>query len=55
MIDRLKKELIYIDEGLYHMELDNEIWTKHYRYLCKRRKIIKVTLKKLQKLEGKLK
>ena len=51
MIEKLRDELKAIEEGIEYMELSDTAWTPAYTNLCKKRKILKKTINKLQKLE----
>jgi hypothetical protein len=51
MIEKLKQELRSIEEGIEYMELSDTAWSPAYTNLCKKRKILKRTIKKLQRLE----
>ena len=51
MIDKLKQELASIEEGIKYMELADTAWSPAYTKLCKTRRILKKTIKKLEKLE----
>lgn len=53
MIQKLKDELRSIEEGIEYMELSDTAWSPAYTNLCKKRKILKRTIKKLQRLEVK--
>lgn len=52
MIDKLKEELASIEEGIEYMELADTAWSPAYTKLCKKRRILKKTIHKLEKLEG---
>lgn len=51
MIEKMKDELRAIEEGICYMELTDTAWSPAYTNLCKKRKILKKAIKKLQKLE----
>lgn len=51
MIQKLKEELRSIEEGIAYMELSDTAWSPAYTNLCKKRRILKRTIKKLQRLE----
>lgn len=51
MIEKLKEELRSIEEGIEYMELSDTAWHPAYTNLCKKRRILKKTIKKLEKLE----
>lgn len=53
LMKKLKTELRVIEEGIEHMELSDTAWSREYTKLCKQRRILKSTIKKLEKLEGK--
>lgn len=53
IIEILKKELRAIEEGIAHMEMTDTAWHRDYTTLCKKKKIIKKAIRKLQKLEEK--
>lgn len=52
MIETIKKEIRAIEEGIEYMELADTAWTPAYTKLRKTKRILKRTLKKLQRLEG---
>lgn len=51
MIEKLRDELRSIEEGIEYMELTDTAWSPAYTILCKKRRLLKKTIKKLQKLE----
>ena len=51
MIEKLKEELRSIEEGIEYMELSDTAWSPAYTNLCKKRRILKKTIHKLEKLE----
>jgi hypothetical protein len=51
MIQKLKDELSSIEEGIYYMEQSDTAWSPAYTKLCKKRRILKKTIRKLEKLE----
>ena len=51
MIETIKKEIRAIEEGIEYMELSDTAWHPAYTTLRKRRRILKRTLKKLERLE----
>ena len=51
MIELLKKELMSIEEAIIYMEQTDTAWYPAYAILCKKRRILKRAIKKLQKLE----
>lgn len=51
MIEKIKNELMFLEEGIEFMEKADIAWTSMYTKLCKQRKILKRTLRKLEKLE----
>lgn len=51
MIEKLKDELRSIEEGIEYMELSDTTWSPAYTALCKKRRILKKTIKKLERLE----
>lgn len=51
MIEKLKHELRSIEEALSYMEATDTTWHPHYTKLIKKSKILKKTIKKLNKLE----
>ena len=53
MLEKLKTELKTIEEGIEYMELSDTAWSPEYTKLCKRKRIIKKTIKKLERLEEK--
>jgi hypothetical protein len=51
MIEKLKDELSSIEEGIYYMEQSDTAWSPAYTKLCKKRRILKKTIRKLERLE----
>lgn len=51
MIQKLKDELRSIEEGISYMEQSDTAWSPAYTTLCKKRKILKKTIHRLEKLE----
>ena len=51
MIEKLKDELRYIEEGIFYMEESDTAWSPAYTKLCKKRRILKKTIKKLERIE----
>ena len=51
MIEKLKDELASVEEGIALMEMDDIAWSPAYTKLCKKRRILKKTIHKLEKLE----
>lgn len=51
MIEKLKDELRTVEEGIAYMEESDTAWSPAYTDLCKKRRILKKTIKKLEKLE----
>lgn len=51
MIEKLKNELKYIEEGISYMEESDTAWSPAYTNLCKKKRIIKRAIKKLEKTE----
>ena len=51
MIQKLKDELSSIEEGIYYMEQSDTAWSPAYTKLCKKRRILKKTIRKLERLE----
>ena len=51
MIEKLKAEVKAIEDGIEYMELSDTAWYPAYTNLCKKRRILNKTIKKLQKLE----
>lgn len=52
MIEALKHELVSIEEGIRYMEEADTAWSPAYTNLCKKRRILKKTIHKLERLEG---
>lgn len=52
MIEKLRDELRSIKEGIEYMEASDTSWSPAYTTLCKKRRILKKTIKKLEKLEN---
>lgn len=51
MIEKMKDELMSIEEGIFYMEQSDTAWSPAYTKLCKKRRILKRTIRKLEKLE----
>lgn len=51
MLEKLKAELKAIEEGIEYMEASDTAWHPAYVNLCKKRRILKKTIKKLDRLE----
>ena len=52
MIEKLKDELSSIEEGIQYMEQTDTAWSPAYTKLCKKRRILKKTIRKLERLEA---
>lgn len=52
VIEKLKEELRSIEEGIEYAEASDTAWHPVYTNLCKKRRILKKTIHKLEKLEG---
>lgn len=52
MIEKIKNELTLIEEGIEYMEEADTAWSPAYTKLCKKRRILKKTLRKLERLES---
>lgn len=51
MIQKLKEELRSVEEGIVYMELSDTAWSPAYTKLCKKKRILKKTIKRLEMLE----
>lgn len=51
MIEKLKNELASIEEGIHYAEINDDVWSASYTRLLKKRRILKKTIKKLERLE----
>lgn len=51
MIEKLKNELASVEEGIFYMEQDDTAWSPAYTKLVKKRRILRKTIHKLEKLE----
>lgn len=51
MIEKMKDELRSIEEGIFYMEQTDTAWSPAYTKLCKKRRILKKTIRKLKRLE----
>lgn len=51
MIEKMKDELRSIEEAIIYMEETDTAWYPAYAKLCKKRRILKRTIKRLEKLE----
>ena len=52
MIEKLKDELASIEEGINYAEINDDVWSASYTRLLKKRRILKRTIKQLERLEG---
>lgn len=52
MVEKMKNELRSIEEGIRYMEEADTAWSPAYNNLCKKRRILKKTIHKLERLEG---
>lgn len=50
MIEKMKDELRSIEEGIFYMEESDTAWSPAYTGLCKKRRILKRTIKKLERV-----
>lgn len=50
MIEKLKNELMGIENDILYMEETDTAWTPTYAKLCKERRILKKAIRKLEKL-----
>ena len=55
MVEKIKNELMFLEEGIEFMEKADTAWTPMYTKLCKKRRILKKTLRKLERLEARYK
>lgn len=53
MIERLKNELVYIEEAIVYMQDSSTSWHPAYTNLCKQRRILKRAIKRLERLVNK--
>ena len=51
MIEKMKHELMSIEDGIRHMEDTDTAWSKAYTILVRKRKFIKNTIRKLERYE----
>ena len=51
MIERMKDELRSIEEGIHYAEINDDVWSASYTRLLKKRRILKKTIKRLERLE----
>ena len=51
MVEKLKNELASIEEGIEYMELSDTAWSPAYTILCKKRRILKRAIKRLERVE----
>ena len=50
MIEKLKDELRSIEEGIFYMEESDTAWSPAYTGLCKKRRVLKKTIKRLERI-----
>ena len=48
----MKYAIKSIEEAMYHMEMNGEANCRDYTKLCKKRRVLKRALRKLERLEG---
>jgi hypothetical protein len=51
MIEKMKDELMSVEEDINYMEQSDTAWSPEYTKLCKKRRILKKTIRKLERLE----
>lgn len=51
MIEKMRDELKSIEAGIEYLEQSDTAWSPAYKNLCKKRRILKRAIKKLEKLE----
>lgn len=51
MIEKLKYELSIIEESIFYFEETDMAWSPAYTRLCKKRRILKRAIRKLERLE----
>lgn len=51
MLERMKEMLRSIEEAICYMEESDTAWSPAYTKLCKKRRILKKTIRKLERLE----
>ena len=51
MIEKMKDELRSIEEGIFYMEENDSAWSPAYTKLCKKRRILKRAIRRLERLE----
>lgn len=51
MIEKLKDELRSIEEGILYMEESDTAWSPAYTKLRQKRRVLKNTIKKLERIE----
>ena len=51
MIEKMKDELASIEEGINYAEINDDVWSASYTRLLKKRRILKRTIKQLERLE----
>lgn len=52
MIEKIREEIKYIEEGIIYMEETDTAWHPTYTKLVKERKILTKAIKKLERLEA---
>ncbi len=52
MIQKLKDELRSIEEGIQYMELSDTAWSPAYTKLVRKKRVLKRTIRKLERLEA---
>ncbi len=52
MLEKLKQELRIIEEGIEYMELSDTAWTPAYTKLCKKKKVLKKAIRKIERIEA---
>lgn len=52
LIEKMKSELASTEEAIYYMEENDTAWYPEYARLCKKRRTLKRTIRRLERLEA---
>jgi hypothetical protein len=55
IVEKLRCELSSLEESIFYLEETDMAWSRSYTKLCKKRRILKKAIRKIEKLEKKKK
>lgn len=50
MIEKLRNELLLVEEGIAYMEESDTAWSTEYTKLCRMRRILKKAIRRLERV-----